>query len=102
MCCSPLATAAARGCTECGISPLPNGFDQNRRMDNAVQVRLTDSGLDFLESNLGPLAGNLLGDGSGGALVISFEVPSSKRQSVHRHLSLAARIRRTGQLRVRG
>lgn len=65
------------GCSSCGgVTALPNGFDPNRRIENAGSVRLTQSGLGFLQSNLGVLAKSLLGDmGAGG--VIKFDVPSS-------------------------
>ena len=64
------------GCSGCGMTPLPGGFDPNARVENAGSVRLTDSGITFLEQNLGPLAQSLIG-GSGGGGVITFPVPSS-------------------------
>ncbi|MFT3763905.1 MAG: hypothetical protein QM820_00015 [Minicystis sp.] len=45
------------GCSSCGgITALPNGFDPAHRIENAGSVRLTKSGLGFLQSNLGTLA----------------------------------------------
>jgi len=64
------------GCSGCGMTPLPGGFDPNARIENAGSVRLTQSGLTFLEQNLGPLAKSLLG-GSGSGGVITFPIPSS-------------------------
>ncbi|APR77126.1 Hypothetical protein A7982_02473 [Minicystis rosea] len=65
------------GCSSCGgVTALPNGFEPNKRIENAGSVRLTKSGLGFLQSNLGPLAQKLLG-GSGNAGVLTFNVPST-------------------------
>ncbi len=66
-------------CSSCGVTPLPGGFENAKRIDNAASVRITESGFDFLEDNLGSLAGSLLGDDTGGGGVISFEVPSSSQ-----------------------
>ncbi|MDI3286385.1 hypothetical protein [Polyangium sp. 15x6] len=64
------------GCSGCGMTPLPGGFDPQARIENAGSVRLTQSGLTFLEQNLGPLAKSLLGgNGSGG--VVTFPIPST-------------------------
>jgi hypothetical protein len=62
------------GCSSCGITPLPSGFPNASAVTNAASVRVTRPGLDFLQSNIGALAGKLLG-GSGG--VINFDVPTS-------------------------
>ncbi len=64
-------------CSSCGVTPLDGGFENAKRIDNAASVRLTDSGLDFLETNLGALAGAALGSSGGGGGSITFEVPSS-------------------------
>lgn len=65
------------GCAGCGgITPLPNGFDAQHRIENAGSVRLTQSGLGFLQSNIGVLAKGLLGGMSTGG-VITFPVPMS-------------------------
>ncbi|MRG90580.1 hypothetical protein GF068_01370 [Polyangium spumosum] len=58
------------------MTPLPGGFDPNARIENAGSVRLTQSGLTFLEQNLGPLAKSLLG-GSGSGGIVTFPVPST-------------------------
>ncbi len=65
------------GCAGCGISPLPGGFEPTARIENAGSVRLTDSGLTFLEQNLGPLAKAALGSSGGNGGIITFPVPST-------------------------
>ncbi|MBW2453924.1 MAG: hypothetical protein JRI68_05420 [Deltaproteobacteria bacterium] len=61
------------GCSCGGVTPLAEGFDASRRIENAASVRLTDSGITFLEDNVGTLASMLLGsDGAG----LTFEVPA--------------------------
>ena len=65
------------GCSSCGgVTPLPGGFINEERIENAAAVRITQSGFDFLEDNVGLLAANLLGDGANQG-VLSFEVPQS-------------------------
>ncbi len=61
------------GCSCAAITPLANGFPTAQRIENAASVRLTDTGLDFLEQNLGTLAGQLLGGGGDGG-VLPFEI----------------------------
>lgn len=65
------------GCSSCGgITPLAEGFKAEARIENAGAVRLTDSGLKFLQDNLGTLAQTLVGgNGSGG--VLTFDIPSA-------------------------
>ncbi len=65
------------GCSCGGITPLAEGFKADRRIENAASVRLTDSGIAFLEDNLGGLAGLFLPaeNGMGGAL--TFDIPNS-------------------------
>lgn len=65
------------GCSGCGITPLPGGFEPTARIENAASVRLTDSGITFLEQNLGPLAKAALGDAGGAGGVIKFPIPES-------------------------
>ncbi len=63
------------GCSSCGgVTPLPGGFSNDARIENAASVRITQSGFDFLESNIGSIAGNVVG---GGEPVISFPVNES-------------------------
>lgn len=63
------------GCSGCGMTPLPGGFAAEDRIENAGSIRLTDSGVQFLQDNLGTLAKSLVGGGNGG--VLTFEVPTS-------------------------
>lgn len=63
------------GCAGCGVTPLAEGFDRESRVENGGAVRLTQEGMAFIEANLGPLAGQLIGGGQGA--VLTFEVPSS-------------------------
>ncbi|WP_231511877.1 hypothetical protein [Chondromyces apiculatus] len=70
-------TAGGSGCGGCdGVTPLPEGFKPEARIENAGSARLTAQGLDFLEQNLGSLAGSVLGDTVSGG-VVTFEVPTS-------------------------
>ncbi len=70
------ACSNSGGCSSCGgVTPLPGGFINEERIENAAAVRITESGFDFLEANLGLIAGNLIG-GDGGA--VEFEVPESQ------------------------
>lgn len=64
------------GCAGCGVTPLPQGFPTEARIENAGSVRLTQSGLGFLQNNLGTLAKSLLGGMADGG-VLTFEVPKS-------------------------
>ena len=65
------------GCSSCGgVTPLPNGFDATHRIENAGSVRLTQSGLQFLQQNLGTLAKGLLG-GAGANGVMTFDIPAT-------------------------
>lgn len=69
------------GCSGCscgGITPLPEGFNTEKRIENAASVRITDSGITFLEDNIGALAAQFLGaNGSGASGVITFPIPES-------------------------
>ncbi len=65
------------GCSGCGVTPLPGGFAADKRVENASSVRLTDSGVQFLSQNLGTLAGQLVGSGTGSNGVVTFDVPTS-------------------------
>jgi hypothetical protein len=49
--------------------PLPNGFPAEQRHSNAVQVRITDTGFAFLESNVSDVVGALVPGG------LNFTVP---------------------------
>ena len=64
------------GCSGCGgVEPLPAGFEPKARVENAGSVRLTSSGLEFIQKNLGTLAGTLLGDSGAMGGVLTFQVP---------------------------
>jgi hypothetical protein len=68
------------GCSGCaGFEPLPAGFKPEARIENAGSVRLTSSGLDFLEKNIGTLAQTLIGGSANGG-VMTFEIPESGGQ----------------------
>src|SRR5262245_45865332 len=45
----------AQGCSCGGVTPLPAGFPTDKRIENAASMRLTDSGITFLEQNLGTM-----------------------------------------------
>ncbi|MCC6521803.1 MAG: hypothetical protein IT373_04010 [Polyangiaceae bacterium] len=62
------------GCACGGLEPLPGGFDASKRIENAAAVRLTQSGLQFLQDNVGTLAATLIGGGGG---IMTFEVPET-------------------------
>ena len=53
------------GCSGCGLSTLTRPIATANTVNNAGSARITRSGLDFIASNAGTLAGSLLG-GSGG------------------------------------
>jgi hypothetical protein len=66
------------GCSSCGVAPLPGGFPKSGTIPNAASVRVTRSGLDFLQENLGTLAGNALGAGTKGG-VATFDIPKTSQ-----------------------
>ena len=57
-----------------GVTPLFNGFDPAARVQNAGVARLTDSGVAFMEQNLGTIAAKMLGDSNGQH---TFQIPPS-------------------------
>ena len=59
------------GCEECGVAPIPGGFPIEERVPNSAQIRLTSSGIDFIESNADSLVSLLLPEG------LDFEVPET-------------------------
>jgi hypothetical protein len=65
------------GCASCGLTPLASGFDPTKRIENAGSARVTPSGLAFIQSNLGALAGGLLGSAGGTGGIINFAVPAT-------------------------
>ncbi len=60
------------GCEACGTGPIPGGFPIEERVPNSAQVRLTSSGIDFIESNAADLVPLLLPDG------LEFDIPRSQ------------------------
>ncbi|MCB9593194.1 MAG: MYXO-CTERM sorting domain-containing protein [Sandaracinaceae bacterium] len=51
------------GCAGCGIAPIPDGFPLDQRIDNSAQVRLTQSGITFIEDNIDGIVATFLPDG---------------------------------------
>lgn len=52
-----------------GMEPIPEGFPLDRRVQNGVQMRLTSSGVEFIEDNIEPILGSLVEGG------LAFPVP---------------------------
>ena len=40
------------GCAGCGIQPIPGAFPLANRIPNSAQVRLTQSGIQFVQDNI--------------------------------------------------
>lgn len=59
------------GCN--GVTPLPGGFVNEERVENAAAVRVSEDGVNFLENNLPSIASNLLGEADG---VLTFNIDS--------------------------
>ncbi|MEZ4307661.1 MAG: hypothetical protein R3F14_06400 [Polyangiaceae bacterium] len=70
------AGCAGNGCTGCGVTPLPQGFSKEARVENAGSLRITQSGMGFLSDNAGALVKSLLG-GMGQAGVLTFNIPTT-------------------------
>lgn len=64
------------GCASCGTTPLAGGFPKLAAIPNAASVRLTRSGLTFVQENVGTLAATALGEGAKGGIA-SFAIPQS-------------------------
>jgi uncharacterized protein YaiE (UPF0345 family) len=64
--CSACGSSGCQGCTP---EPIPGGFPAQHKFDNAMQVRLSSSGLSFMEKNLGSLISMLVPGG------LSFTIP---------------------------
>ncbi len=65
----------ASSCSCGGMKPLINGYDKPAKVENVGAIRLTDSGLTFLQDNLPALVEAAMGgDGSG---TLSFPVDTS-------------------------
>lgn len=59
------------GCESCGITPIPGGYPAAERIDNSAQMRLSSSGITFVEDNIGGIVSTLLPDG------LDFPIPRS-------------------------
>ncbi len=66
------------GCAACGTTPLPGGFPKPETIPNAASVRVTRSGLDFVQTNLSSLALKALGTNAKNG-VASFQIPKSSQ-----------------------
>src|SRR5688500_5280702 len=58
-------------CSGCGIQPIPGGYPIAERVENSAQVRLTESGIGFIEDNFDSIVRIALPDG------LSFAIPRS-------------------------
>lgn len=70
---------AIAGCSGNGCScmaPIPGGFPDSERVPNSAQVRVTDTGVQQIESNPAALVGGLLGTSGGSGNVLEFPVPA--------------------------
>jgi hypothetical protein len=65
------------GCACAGVTPLAEGFKPEKRIENSGSVRITDSGVTFLEDNLGTLAKGLLGGNGANGGVLTFDIPNT-------------------------
>jgi hypothetical protein len=65
------------GCACAGVTPLAEGFKPEKRIENAGSVRVTDSGVTFLQDNLGTLAKGLLGGNGANGGVLTFDIPNT-------------------------
>ena len=75
-----VAGCGGGGCSSCscgGVTPLAEGFKPEKRIENSGSVRITDSGVTFLEQNLGTLAKGLLGGAAGNGGVLTFNIPNT-------------------------
>ncbi len=47
------ACSGSISCGSCGgmaLDPIPGGFDQEAQIERAAQIRITETGLDFIET----------------------------------------------------
>lgn len=65
-----IAAGCGGGGCSC-LSPLPNGFPSQDRHANAIQARLTTTGVAFIENNASALVGALVPGG------LNFDIPES-------------------------
>ncbi|MEM9193477.1 MAG: MYXO-CTERM sorting domain-containing protein [Myxococcota bacterium] len=63
-------------CAGCGLEPIPGGFPIDDRIENSAQVRLSESGLNFIEDNFQELIEAFLEGG------LEFDVPRTEFDGV--------------------
>ena len=64
------ACSSSSGCSGCNTTTIPGGgFPAAKKFDNAMQVRLSQGGINFMENNLGSLIGKLVPGG------LNFDIP---------------------------
>ena len=56
-------------CESCGLTPIPGAYPLEHRIDNSAQVRLTSSGISFIEDNIEGIISTVLPDG------LDFDIP---------------------------
>jgi hypothetical protein len=82
---APILVFIAGGCaggSSCsGVTPLPNGFKKEARIENAASLHITSAGLEFLGQNL-PVLGNFLLSDSNAEGLLTFEIPTSAGANV--------------------
>ncbi len=59
------------GCDGCAIAPIPGGFPIAERIPNAAQIRLSESGIEFIENNIHTIVTTFLDEG------LNFDIPST-------------------------
>lgn len=64
------------GCSSCsGVTPLPQGFPVEKRVENAANIRISKSGFEFLNKNLNTIIGGVVdGQGLGNGGKIEFPI----------------------------
>ena len=71
------ASCSGQGCSGCScMGPVPGGFPSDQRIENGIQVRVTRSGLDFIQDNMA----SILTDAMGGPL--QFDLPATCDQNI--------------------
>lgn len=59
-------------CSGCGLAPIPGGYPIAERVENSAQMRLSESGIDFIEANFPAIVTIALPDG------LDFPVPRTE------------------------
>jgi hypothetical protein len=70
-----IACSSGSGCSSCagcGVAPIPGGYPTAERIDNSAQIRLTQSGRQFIEANASSLISTFLPGG------LTFPIPASE------------------------